>query len=306
MITFHLVLCLKEEMDINVKKDNNLPNNLVHIIANAFIFMLASFLMYDPFGVSRILSVYALLNLLYPEQTVFEKISINISPKKRESIYWISISFMVVFLRDILVSTGLSGPSLIVKDIVFFPSYLVLLSFAIPLLWGAFADKDALKSFYRVDKTSVLALLLMAVPFVFSNLMSVWNGQLDSSNSKSDLIQLIFQLSVGAAIGEELLYRGLFYSILKKLIKTPWAMISSSFLFTISHLGLLVLLVQDNYWFPMANLAVIFLLGIINCIIYDKSKSLILSIAFHMFFNGTLMYVFALLQIKGDCLNGFK
>jgi membrane protease YdiL (CAAX protease family) len=261
----------------------------------AIIYVCAGFFLWAPFGIAYILAMLAMMSILYPGWSELRNTISEGVTSRRNAIYTFCFTFIILFIRDILIEIGLGGPSLIFEGSVFFPSYLLLLNFAIPIVWGICSDREALRTFYYINKRILFALLLMIIPFVFTNLLLMLDNQHTSVYTTNILVELVFQLFIGAALGEELLFRGFLYNVLKKFMKTKWAIMVTSMLFSLSHIGLLTQVFRELNMFSLFNLVVIFFLGVMTCLLYEKSKSLILPIAFHALFNGTLGYLLMLI-----------
>jgi membrane protease YdiL (CAAX protease family) len=92
----------------------------------------------------------------------------------------------------------------------------------------------------------------------------------------------LFFLMIWAPLVEETIYRGYFFDILRQKLRTPFALLLSSLLFTLAHIDLSV------GFEP--NLAFIFLCSIVFSLVYVEG-GLIASIWTHFFLSAYSVYV---------------
>ena len=94
-------------------------------------------------------------------------------------------------------------------------------------------------------------------------------------NIASMPLKIFFALAgaVAAPIGEEVFFRGLLYNSLKKRLNVPAAIVLSGLIFALVHFG------------PLAIL-LIFPMGMILAYVYEKTKSLWVTICIHATHNG--------------------
>ncbi len=86
------------------------------------------------------------------------------------------------------------------------------------------------------------------------------------------LITIVISTMIVAPIVEEVIFRGLIYGRLCKAMPKVWAMVLSSLIFGVAH-GQIV-------WMIYA-----FVLGMVLCVVMEKTKSVMASILLHMSFN---------------------
>ena len=96
--------------------------------------------------------------------------------------------------------------------------------------------------------------------------------------SKSNPVLIIYTACIMAPIAEELLFRGLIYGTLRRVLKWPAAILVSCAIFGLMHGQLL--------WVIYA-----FLMGVALTLIYDKYRTLLPSMAFHIAFNITGSFI---------------
>lgn len=76
-----------------------------------------------------------------------------------------------------------------------------------------------------------------------------------------------------APVTEECCFRGFVYNILKQKSNIFWAALASSILFSAVHASL-------------AQFVPLFLFGLVQCLLYEKTRTLWVPVIFHMLFNG--------------------
>lgn len=127
-----------------------------------------------------------------------------------------------------------------------------------------------------VASSIAVSLLLTLLP-IPDHIMSSYNDSVAAS-SGGTFAEHFIAAAVLAPIAEELFFRGVIYGTLKGVLKPPAAMIISCALFGLLH-GQLI-------WMVYA-----FLMGVALTLIYDKYKSLLASMAFHIAFNITGSFI---------------
>ena len=271
-------------------KDKTKNNDFAIDIIICLLIFLLPFIYIDTFGSIFLLSVVALMYIYYPEWKFTED---NLKYTRRD-VAWLLIGLLFYVLVFALTALGIIGDGLTINEILLLPSYLALINYAIPVICGIF-EKRMLKQYIYIDSNAVIFILLMFIPFSVVSIGNAYFYFQNPTNSNQYHIQMIFQLIVGAAIGEELMYRGFFYTVLKKLTNRHWAMMISALLFSGIHTNIIIPMFNNVNYLNLLNLIVIFFLGIVNCMMYERSKSLVAPIVFHILFNGTLNYVCYLL-----------
>lgn len=254
------------------------------IIACVMIFQIP-FIFQSGFGSTYLVSAVALMFLMFPDWKGNNRTFLEGNKKW----YWLAAGAVTWLFLFVMSMTNHMGTGLTVKGVLLIPSYLALVNYIVPVIWGT-ANKE-FKNFIHFDKTVLKFILLMIIPFVVVGLENTWVYAQEPTYSNGNLVQLIFQLSIGAAIGEELMYRGFLYSIIKRVSNRYVGMLVSSFLFVIIHSNVILPMIQHFSFVYLLNLIIIFFLGVVNCMLYDRCKSLLVPILFHALFNGTLNYV---------------
>jgi len=113
----------------------------------------------------------------------------------------------------------------------------------------------------------VYILLFIEILFILSKYFRIASTPLDIQR---DILGYLRIIAIGP-IAEEVFFRGFVYPNFRKKSGVIWAMILSSACFSIMHQG-------DSYWST-------FIIGIILCIAYEKSGSLLAPIIGHIFIN---------------------
>ncbi len=103
---------------------------------------------------------------------------------------------------------------------------------------------------------------------------SILEAYAQQSNAlvEGSLITIVISTMIVAPIVEEVIFRGLIYDRLCNAMPKVWAMLLSSLLFGVAH-GQIV-------WMIYA-----FVLGMVLCVVMEKTKSVMASILLHMSFN---------------------
>lgn len=127
-----------------------------------------------------------------------------------------------------------------------------------------------------VASSIAVSLLITLLP-IPDDIMASYNDSIAASSGGTFLEHFIATAAL-APIAEELFFRGVIYGTLKGVLKPPTAMIISCALFGLLH-GQLI-------WMVYA-----FLMGVALTLIYDKYKSLLASMAFHVAFNITGSFI---------------
>jgi membrane protease YdiL (CAAX protease family) len=88
-------------------------------------------------------------------------------------------------------------------------------------------------------------------------------------------LKLVFALAgvIAAPIGEEIFFRGFLYNALKRRLNIPAAIVISGFLFAVMHIG------------PLA-IVIIFPMGMALAYVYERTRSLWVTILMHIMNNG--------------------
>jgi uncharacterized protein len=93
---------------------------------------------------------------------------------------------------------------------------------------------------------------------------------------------LLLACLIGPVV-EELFFRGFLYPAIRKKIGMEWAAFASALLFALIH--------ENSFAFLP-----IFVLGIALCYLYEKRKSLIACMSFHILHNSAFLFYFFLMK----------
>lgn len=267
-------------------------NKRLDLLVNLALFQIP-LLWLDSFGMVYIFSAIALMFALYPENDV---VVMDKENNKKKDLLFLILGILFVILCDLASIYGITILKVEFKGIVFIPSLLLLFYYIIPIVWGM-GNKAYLNTYFRVNKRVVVVIVAIVGIYSINAGIRVYLTYKEMGLYQySELIQLIYQFVFNAALGEELLFRGFFYNIIKKITKNVYlSMVLSSLAFVLMHVNVLQPLIIDFSVQILLNVCSIFLLGIVGCIIYEKSKSLLPSIAFHACYDGTMTYLIYLI-----------
>lgn len=123
-----------------------------------------------------------------------------------------------------------------------------------------------------VASSIAVSLLLTLLP-IPDSIMSSYNDSLAAGRGGT-FAEYFIASAVLAPIAEELLFRGLIYGTLRKALRRPAAMLISCAIFGLMH--------GEPLWAAYA-----FLMGVGLTLIYDKYRTLIPAMVFHIAFNVT-------------------
>lgn len=245
------------------------------------------FIFIDAYGGTYLVSAVALLYMLYSDWSEESQCKI----KKNSDWIWLAIGLVIWVCIFVLCMKNMIGSGLTIDGMLLVPSYLSLVNYAVPIIWAVTNRKEE-SICLRLDKKVIKHLLFMCIPFLIVSLGNAWIYEKNPLYTNKYLFQMIFQFIFGAAIGEELMYRGFLYSAIKKVSNRYVGMIGSALLFVFVHSNLLLPMMKQFDFSILLNAIVVFFLGIVNCMIYDRSKSIVAPVLFHILFNGTLGNIF--------------
>lgn len=265
----------------NVKK-NKLSK--IELMICVMIYQLP-FIIRSSFGSIYLVSVIAMLFILYPERKKAEAPT-SIKPF---DIVWLLVGFTGWLIIFIMSLTDNLGNGLTVNGVILIPSYLTLIDFVLPIIW-IISCKSA-REYLHLSKKNIKFALLMIIPFVFTTIESIMMFRSNPMYDKKTIVQMIFQLIVTAAIAEELFFRGFLYNLIKNVSNMYIGMVVSSILFVLLHTNILVPLFHEFNLVYLLNAIVLIFLGIVNCLLLEYSRSIYIPIIFHILFNGTLNFI---------------
>lgn len=105
--------------------------------------------------------------------------------------------------------------------------------------------------------------------------------------SKSNPVLIIYTACIMAPIAEELLFRGMVYTSLRKGFSIVWATIFTAVIFSAYHMNI----VQFIYIIPF---------GIASCLIYERTQTIFSVMLFHLVYNSSTF----VLQAAGSLMEG--
>ncbi len=159
------------------------------------------------------------------------------------------------------------------RDIVMnIPRLLCLISIIFVQKWKKFESVAKVSTIGKKYTFYIGILLISLIP-----LRSLF---VDTQRLQSDLIVWIIVGSFLVGFFEEGLFRGLFFDSLKQQNGTFVAVLFSTLLFSLFHIGVV----------PVNELPTIFLIGIIFALLRDKNVSLFMLSLLHAFYDGFIMF----------------
>lgn len=206
------------------------------------------------------------------------------------TVFCLSVATTLPFTKDeesALLSISVSGliVSMILQCLLYMP---MLVRFAI-LPRANRPQQDA-------GETLGIILSALAAILLFSTVLTILRAdtlltELTGCPEQQDIVQVMMSGSVGqkivlalaavimAPIGEEVCFRGFVYPILRQRAGLVWATIATGLLFGASHTSLVQFL-------PLA------FFGMVQCIVYEKTKTILVPIAVHAIFNSlSVLYI---------------
>ena len=131
-----------------------------------------------------------------------------------------------------------------------------------------------------IQKVIIIWPVLMLVSLVSKTIFNEFSVQeivnnIKTSNNSTELIIAFIMIVIIAPIIEEILFRGLIYRVIKRLLGPFFSAFISSLLFSFVHLNLLS--------FPY-----LFILGVILCVFYENENTIITPILVHSILNGIM------------------
>ena len=154
----------------------------------------------------------------------------------------------------------------------------VLLAFA---LWQYRYEFSflAMPKITKTEKYTLIALFICV--WLFGQITGAWALSLGPSTDYSaykeaaqsaDVLQGLLLTLIAAPVAEEFLFRGLIYSMWKRVMSSRFAFIGQALLFALIH-G------------TQAHLLPIFMLGVFSCYIFERTGNIWVSIGVHIVYN---------------------
>lgn len=137
----------------------------------------------------------------------------------------------------------------------------------------------AMPKLTKTEKYTLIALLIGV--WLFGQITGAWALSLGPSTDYStykeamgtvDVAQGLLLTLIAAPVAEEFLFRGLIYSMWKKVMSPRFAFIGQALLFALIH-G------------TQAHLLPIFMLGIFSCYVFERTGNIWLSVGVHIVYN---------------------
>ena len=153
---------------------------------------------------------------------------------------------------------------------------IILIRYILRVKYDTVSKKIGL-SFYNLKKYLIFGSLIGIIDATVTTIpiLIIWPEYTENLHKRIDewqtsIILLHFAVSfIVAPIFEEILFRGLFFSALRKYVNLFWSILISTCLFSILHF----------HFFP--SLILSFFSSILLCFLYEKTRSLMLCITIH-------------------------
>ncbi|WP_113671425.1 type II CAAX prenyl endopeptidase Rce1 family protein [Vallitalea guaymasensis] len=204
-----------------------------------------------------------------------------------DSIY-IIFSIIGCYLISILLDLGYFNEGLVVNGINLIPSYILAYYFIIPMVYMMIRQPLYFKNMWKINSKIGLFTILICLPNIITSIVRIIVGAYNYI-SPDNLIQNIFRFIFMAALLEELFFRGFLYNFFKNIIGKTSSTIITSLIFTFWHMSLVNNAFSNYSMGAIYNLIAIMVLGITNCLIIERTKSIIPCIVFHAVINGIFL-----------------
>lgn len=183
----------------------------------------------------------------------------------------------------------------------YIPYYSVAFYFIVGIVFYRKYIREEKASEEKTKKNIIKKSILVLLPVYISNITySLIFPQRIVDGNWLEISTVAFQTIVMVAIMEELFFRGFLYNSIKVYLGVVRATVFSSVIFTLSHLNVLSTLLHNDNTINiqcLQQLFVIFTLGVVNCIAFERSKRLLLPMLYHIVNNGlcyfTISYLLA-------------
>ncbi|MCR5822849.1 MAG: CPBP family intramembrane metalloprotease [Lachnospiraceae bacterium] len=190
------------------------------------------------------------------------------------------ISVICAFAAIISFYYGHWNHSIKIAGYYIFTSWEMLAVQIFPLGLTVYDIKNNKRLKRTTDKSHINVYLLAFVPLLVNNIITIYERRARVFE-KNVLIQDILLAFFTAALLEELFFRGFLYNTLKKITKKKYAILVSSIIFALWHVGLLTSLSWEWSWSVFFNLVQIIFVGMVCAVLYDKSGCIGVAILFH-------------------------
>ena len=228
--------------------------------------------MNPPHDVSRLLPITVLVILIVTVLVLVEKILASRMGKKGPLIPAL-LTFLVILSKTII-------PLIVLWSFFDLP----------PDSWGWINGG----LFQAVWKGLVLAVVMMAFIFVYQRYSYLLFGKPYTSTGSrflnrrfsSSVITIGIAAALLNAFGEEIIFRGMFFSALLNSYGIVVALFLQSFVFTIYH------------FFPLQNALLLFIMGIFFGLGYLWSGSLLTPVLAHLIENGLPAFIFLVRKVR--------
>ena len=171
------------------------------------------------------------------------------------------------------------------------PTHWLVVYIIMAVVWR-FREKNV-KKLYSFD---IKMAFFICLPVIMRNIFAFLDLRKVYSNV-GDVFYEIWSAFFLAALVEEFFFRGYIYELIKKATSVKTAAIISSLIFMLWHTALTRMVFYDFQIDATKNLITVFLLGIIETIIYERTDSLITCVIFHAINNGIIIHILFMFDI---------
>lgn len=180
----------------------------------------------------------------------------------------------------------------------YIPYYSLVIYYIAGIVLYRMYNREEKASEVREKKNTIKKIILVLLPTYISNIIYSFLHPGSWPREWSEFSSAVFQIIVVAAIMEEFFFRGFLYSSMKAYLGVVKATIFSSAVFTLHHLNVLSTLFYSDHTINtqcLQQLLIIFILGVVNCIAFERSKRLLLPILYHIVNAGALYFTISYL-----------
>lgn len=284
-------------------------NNFLAVITNDFIILSMLYLMplafVDAYGILYSIGALALLKLLYSDPVTTQDLQRAAWEKK---VLWLlpGLALLYAWVLEPQGWSVLKIDSFFTLSIggigkqQLFPGFVhLIILYLIPLTVMFFLKQ--IRNSFTIDRRILLYTGLIILPVVIRDFFGIEKLSGDQSAAGSFLLLGLKAFYI-PGLGEELIYRGAIFNLFKRHFKLGYAVVFSSFVFTIVHYNLMSLFwtQPESALHAGFNLLAIWVLGCCMALIYDRTQNLLPCIIFHGAINRGIRFIlYALLLTIG-------
>lgn len=185
--------------------------------------------------------------------------------------------------------------SIYVNEIEVLSSVEMLILMVIPGLFFLKTSKELLSK-KLLQKKDFILISGVFVPFLLNDI-GLFMQRYNRFFSTTDVLNEILNELIFAALFEELFFRFFLYQKIKRLTRTVFtAQIISSLIFALWHISLVQNLLHEFRIEVFLNLVVIFFVGLICTMLYERTGRLFVAVLFHAVNNGLIYNIMNIMK----------